>query len=358
MRKGSAPVIRALMAALLFGSSAPVSKLLLGSIEPLPLAAFLYLGSGLGLLIFKVLQRARKGNTQFEAGIKKEDVKWLAGTLLAGGVAAPVILMLSLKATSAATASLLLNFESVATALLAGLIFKEAVGRRVWAAVALITAACILLSWDVGGSFGISLGAAGIAAACALWGLDNNLTRNISAKDPVSIVMIKGLGAGSVSLMLALAAGSRLPDIITILEAMVLGFLLYGLSIVLFILAMRSLGSARTSAYFGAAPFAGAVISLLMFPESPNVMFYISIPVMVLGAILLLKERHSHMHIHEPITHEHRHSHTDGHHNHTHEGQEASLVHSHIHEHERIEHSHEHAPDIDHRHGHKGNNKE
>lgn len=352
MNRRYTAVIQALIAALLFGSSAPVSKLLLGSIEPLPLASLLYLGSGLGLLLLKGLQGLIKPGSSAEAGIKKGDMKWLAGALLAGGVAAPIVLMFSLRAAPAATASLLLNFESVATALLAGLIFKEAVGWRVWAAVVFITAACILLSWDIGGSFGISLGAAGIVAACALWGLDNNLTRSISAKDPVSIVMIKGLGAGAVSLMLVMAADSRLPGIWTALAAMGLGFLLYGLSIVLFILAMRSLGSARTSAYFGAAPFAGAVMSLLIFPEAPNIMFFISIPVMILGAVLLLKERHSHMHIHEPITHEHRHSHTDGHHNHPHGGREAPLVHSHMHGHERIEHSHPHAPDIHHRHGH------
>lgn len=355
MKKRYTAIMQALAAALLFGLSAPASKLLLGSIEPLPLAAFLYLGSGFGLLMLKGVQSLKKQSTVSEAGIKREDIKWLGGALLAGGVAAPVILMFSLKATPAATASLLLNFESVATALLAGLIFKEAVGKRVWIAVAFITAACILLSWDMGGSFGISLGAAGIVAACALWGLDNNLTRNISAKDPVAIVMVKGLGAGTVSLILALAAGSKLPDIITILEAMGLGFVLYGLSIVLFILAMRSLGSARTSAFFGVAPFAGAALSLLLFPDNVNIMFFISIPIMAAGAILLLKERHGHMHLHEHVLHEHRHSHTDGHHNHTHEGQEAALMHSHVHEHETLQHTHAHAPDIHHRHGHKEN---
>jgi drug/metabolite transporter (DMT)-like permease len=344
-------IAEAIAAALLFGASAPVAKLLLGSMAPVPLAAFLYLGSGLGLLIIKGAQRLFNARADAEAGLKREDVKWLAGAVLAGGVAAPIILMISLQNTPGATASLLLNFESVATALIAALAFREAVGRRVWAAVACITLACVILSWDSGG-WGFSLGALGIIAACTLWGMDNNFTRSISAKDPVTIVMVKGMGAGLVSLLLSVIVGEPLPALLSALGAMGLGFVFYGLSIVLFILAMRGLGSSRTSAYFGTAPFAGVIISLVLLGETPGVLFLISLPVMAAGALLLVKERHSHAHVHERMVHEHRHNHIDGHHTHTHEGMDPALEHSHVHEHEAMEHSHSHAPDIHHRHGH------
>lgn len=344
-------VIEAIAAALLFGASAPAAKLLLGSIAPVPLAAFLYLGSGLGLLIIKAVQKLLIKRTDAEAGIKREDVKWLLGALLAGGVAAPIILMISLKNTPGTTASLLLNFEGVATSLIAVLAFKEAVGKRVWAAVACITAASVILSWDSSG-WGFSLGAIGIIAACTLWGIDNNFTRNISAKDPVAIVMIKGTWAGLVSLAISFVIGQPLPGVLAALGAMGLGFVFYGLSIVLFILAMRGLGSSRTSAYFGTAPFAGVIISLALLGETPGVMFFISLPVMALGALLLLKERHSHAHLHEHNVHEHRHNHIDGHHTHTHGGMNPAMEHSHVHEHRAMEHSHAHAPDIHHRHGH------
>lgn len=346
-----ASIIEAIGSALLFGSSAPVAKLLLGSIAPVPLAALLYLGSGLGLLIIKLLKKL-PGGRDAEAGIRKDDVKWLLGALLAGGVAAPVILMISLKNTPGTTASLLLNFEGVATTLIAALAFKEAVGKRVAAAIACITLASIILSWDPSGGLNFSLGALGILGACTLWGVDNNFTRNISAKDPVSIVAVKGLGAGMVSLVLSLIAGEQLPPLFTALGAMGLGFVFYGLSIVLFILAMRGLGSSRTSAYYGTAPFAGVIISLVLFGETPGPVFFISLPVMAAGAVLLLKENHSHTHVHEHLVHEHRHNHTDGHHTHTHEGLDPALEHSHVHEHEAMEHCHPHAPDIHHRHSH------
>lgn len=344
-------ILQALIVALLFGLTAPMTKLLLGDIQPLPLAAFLYLGSGIGLVILRAFQRLGKNHTSAEAGIKKEDIKWLAGAVIAGGIIAPIILMFSLNVTPATTASLLTNFESVATTLIAVLIFKEAIGKRIWFAVASVTAASILLSWNPGGELGFSIGALGILGACALWGLDNNLTRNISAKDPLSIVSIKGFGAGLFSLLLAIILKNPLPDFKTILGLMVLGFIFYGLSIVLLVLAMRSLGASRASAFLGISPFVGVLVSFLLFRELPNTMFYISLPIMVIGAILLLSEEHNHMHKHEPITHEHRHNHTDGHHNHKHEGN-MNIVHSHIHTHDAMEHSHPHTPDIHHRHRH------
>jgi drug/metabolite transporter (DMT)-like permease len=345
------PITQALIAALLFGASAPLSKLLLGEVEPIPLAAFLYLGSGIGLLLMKTFQRINQRYTEREAQIKKSDYSWLAGAILAGGVAAPIVLLFSLQKTPAATASLLLNFECVATTLIAALAFKESISRHAWWAIGLITLASILLSINPTAGWGISLGVLGIIAACFLWGMDNNFTRNISAKDPLMIVTIKGLVAGCFSLGLALILGNELPTLGVTLGAMLLGCLSYGVSIVLFIHAMRGLGAARTSALFGTAPLAGMFISFLLFREFPGWMFMIALPLMVVGTLFLLSEEHEHDHVHEMTVHEHSHAHDDGHHEHDHEGEFAGK-HSHVHDHDELTHAHHHMPDIHHRHIH------
>jgi drug/metabolite transporter (DMT)-like permease len=345
------PFAQAILAAILFGASAPISKLLLGYVDPIPMAAFLYLGSGVGLLIFKIVQRLNRNFKVAEAKINKSGVKWIIGATIAGGVLAPIILMFSLPNTPASTASMLLNFESVATTLIAALAFKEAIGKRVWLAIALITVACILLSWNLAGKWGFSIGTLGVLLACILWGADNNFTRNISAKDPFTIVAIKGIGAGTFSLLLAFITKSNFPGVKLILGIMMLGFFSYGLSIVLFIFAMRSLGASRTSAFFGTAPFAGTILSFILLRELPNFLFYISLPVMILGAILILGEKHGHLHHHIALEHEHRHNHKDEHHAHNHIGSE-NIEHSHTHKHENTEHLHSHKPDIHHRHEH------
>ncbi len=344
-------MIQGILAAILFGASAPFAKLLLRRIEPVLLAALLYLGGGVGLLLVRMLTVFSRRAADTEARINTADMPWLVGALLAGGVASPIILMYSLQSTPAATASLLTNFEAAATALIAAVIFHEAMGRRIWIAIACVTAASVLLSLELKGEWGISPGAIGVLVACVFWGLDNNLTRYISAKDPVVIVMFKGIGAGLFSVALAIILSARWPSPLFVLSAMLLGFFSYGLSIVLFILSMRSLGAARTSAFFGTAPFIGVVISFALLKESPDLLFMASIPVMVLGAALLLSEKHGHMHFHEAIVHEHRHGHDDGHHAHDHPGQiPAHSSHSHSHEHETLEHDHIHTPDIHHRH--------
>ncbi|HNE05936.1 MAG TPA: EamA family transporter [Anaerolineales bacterium] len=344
-------VIQALIAALLFGASAPIAKLLLGEVEPIPLAAFLYLGSGIGLLGIKLFQRINQQGVNDEAQVEKSDFKWLLGAIVAGGVAAPITLLFSLKNTPAATASLLLNFEGVATTLIAFFAFKESISRRAWWAIALITVASIFLSINFNAEWGFSLGALGIIAACVLWGVDNNFTRNISAKDPLVIVTIKGLGAGSFSLIMALFLGNNLPSWEVILGALVLGSLSYGASIVLFIHAMRGLGAARTSALFSTAPIAGIVLSILIFQEFPSWLFIFALPLMIVGAFLLVNDEHEHHHIHEMVIHEHSHSHNDGHHEHEHDG-EFTKKHSHVHTHDELTHSHHHMPDLHHRHVH------
>lgn len=348
------PFIQALVAAALFGVSAPAAKVLLGEIEPVLLAAFLYLGSGLGLFLYRFLLPAGRQNARAEAGIEKADIPWVVGAVLAGGFAAPVVLMFSLRVTPAATASLLFNFETVATTLIAALVFREAVGRRVWWAIILVTAASILLSLNIDGQWGISAGALGVLTACALWGIDNNFTRNISAKDPLAIVTIKGLGAGGFSLALAILLKNPLPGLLATLGAMLLGCFSYGFSIVLFIRAMRCLGAARASAMFAAAPFMGVLISLLVLRETPGTLFFISLPFMAAGVALLMSEEHNHTHIHDTVSHEHSHCHNEGHHAHDHVDGDFSPngFHSHPHKHEVNTHSHPHTPDIHHRHTH------
>jgi drug/metabolite transporter (DMT)-like permease len=346
------PIAQALLAAVLFGVSAPLAKLLLGDIQPVMLAGHLYLGSGLGLLILKGTQGLTSHGNPAEAKLAGRDYAWLAGAILAGGIAAPILLLVSLEKTPASTASLLLNFEAVATALIAWLAFREALGKRALAAIILITIAGILLSFDTSGTWGISLGALGILAACIFWGMDNNFTRNISAKDPIMITMIKGLAGGTFSTILALSIGNSLPSAGTLLGALLLGSLSYGASIVLFIRAMRGLGAARTSALFNISPLVGVILSLILFRNQPGWMFYLTIPLLALGAYLLMSENHAHPHHHEPMVHEHMHTHNDGHHTHIHEGVVAGS-HSHMHTHEDITHNHDHLPDIHHRHGHK-----
>jgi drug/metabolite transporter (DMT)-like permease len=352
VKKSKSPAkLMAFFAALLFGASAPLSKLLLNDVQPMPLASLLYFGCGLGVLVFKCGKKIL-GKNEAEARITKKDVPWLAGMILSGGVAAPIILMFSLKATPAATASLLLNFEVVATALIAGIIFKESLGKRIWASIVLITIAAMILTWSSSGQWGFSLGVVGIIAACVLWGIDNNLTRNVSLKDPLIITIVKGIGAGTVSLILSFVTASSFPSLIPLLLALIIGAFSYGISIVLFIMAMRQLGAARTSAFFGTAPFIGSIISIVFFGEIPAIQFYISLPLMIAGAALILGERHIHMHIHEPIEHDHKHRHDDLHHSHMHEDG-FSGEHTHLHVHESIEHEHPHLPEIHHRHRHK-----
>jgi drug/metabolite transporter (DMT)-like permease len=348
------PILYALIAAALFGASAPFAKHLLGEVNPIILAGLLYLGSGLGLAAFKLLSRPFSKPAHREAKLHREDLLTLFGAIAAGGIAAPILLLFSLRVTPATTASLLLNFEAAATSLLAVLAFKEALAKRGWIAVLLITLAGILLSVNFAGKGGFSAGALGILGACALWGLDNNLTGRISTRDPLTIVTLKGLIAGSFSLVLGLLTGGRLPPISFIGWALLLGLFSYGASITLFIYSMRSMGSARTSALFATSPLAGILFSYLLFKEIPGVLFWAALGLMALGSILITLEKHAHAHVHAVVVHEHSHTHTDAHHNHTHSPEvDPSTRHSHPHQHEQLEHDHTHFPDLQHRHTHE-----
>ncbi len=344
------PTTQALLSAVLFGASAPLAKLLLGEIQPIPLAAFLYLGSGIGLFLFWLVRR-HSSHFNNEAMLSKLDLPWLIASTATGGILAPIVLMFSLKNVPGSTASLLLNFEGVATTFIAWMVFREAVSRKVWLSVASILAACILLTWDPNGQWGFSLGALGVVLACFLWGADNNFTRNISSKDPVLIVTIKGAVAGLFSLSCAVILGNALPSVFTAFGAMLIGFICYGISIVLFIYAMRNMGASRTSAFFGTAPFIGSFISIFIFNEAPGLLFYVSASLMVAGVYLLTSESHEHSHTHDCLTHEHRHNHHDEHHIHEHSPQK-ELEHSHFHMHAKTKHSHPHMPDLHHWHTH------
>jgi drug/metabolite transporter (DMT)-like permease len=301
-----------------------------------------------------LFQGVRNKGQRVEARLSRGDIPWLGGALMAGGIGAPIILLLGLERTPASTASLLLNFEGVATTLIAITFFKESIDQRVAWAIGLVTLASIVLTWT-GGNWGFSLGALGIMGACFLWGLDNNFTRHISAKNPLVIVGIKGLGAGTFSLLLCLLIRQQLPTPAIVLLAMLLGSISYGISIQLFIAAMRSLGAARTSTLFGTAPFVGVMLSLVLLREKPQILFWAALPIMLAGAWLMLTENHAHHHVHQPMVHDHRHFHPDGHH--LHDPQEGPPLvngyHSHEHKHERLEHEHDHSPDLHHQHDHE-----
>jgi drug/metabolite transporter (DMT)-like permease len=350
MHKG---VAYALLAAALFGASTPFAKALVGQVAPVALAGMLYLGSGVGLFIcFAARALFRRGEGRALVTLGAPDLPWLAGAVLAGGVAGPVLLMLGLTLIPASSASLLLNMEGVLTALLAWFVFRENFDRRIFLGMLLIVVAGALLSWEQAPVLGVPWGALAIVGACLCWAIDNNLTRKVSASDPIEIAGIKGLVAGSVNLGIALVLGFSLPGVRTVALAAVVGFCGYGLSLVMFVLALRHLGTARTGAYFSAAPFVGAAIALFMPGEAPGTYFWIAAALMAAGLWLHLTESHAHAHDHEALSHAHPHTH-DAHHQHQHDFDwDGVEPHAHAHDHAPLAHSHPHYPDIHHRHRH------
>jgi drug/metabolite transporter (DMT)-like permease len=346
-------VVYALLAALLFGASTPFAKILVGQMPPVALAGVLYLGSGIGLLAcYGVRALVRRNGQDQPVLLTRVDLPWFAGAVAAGGVAGPLLLMLGLLSVSAASASLLLNMEGVLTSLLAWFVFKENVDRRIFIGMLLIVAAGVLLAWNQAPVAGLPWGAFAILGACLCWSIDNNLTRKVAASDPLQIAATKGLVAGTVNLGIGLAIGATLPAMPTVLLAGVVGFCGYGLSLVLFVLALRHLGTARTGAYFSAAPFAGAALSLVMLGEVPGTLFWIAAAMMGAGIWLHLTESHGHAHTHEPLAHAHPHRH-DAHHQHAHDFDwDGVEPHAHSHQHVPLTHVHAHYPDIHHRHEH------
>ena len=346
-------VLHAFLAAITFGASTPFAKLLVGQIAPVALAALLYLGSGVGLMLWMGLRELRPSSPESSgARLRRPDLPWLAGAIVFGGIAGPVLLMLGLSVTPASSASLLLNMEGVLTSLLAWFVFKENFDRRIFIGMMLIVAGGLVLGWEQRPEIGMPWGALAIVAACLCWGIDNNLTRKISASDAVQIAAIKGLVAGAVNLCIALWLGITLPGAGRAALAGLVGFCGYGMSLVFFVLALQKLGTARTGAYFSVAPFVGAAVSLLMLGDAPGTGFWAAGLLMGAGIWLHLTERHEHLHVHEPMAHAHEHVH-DAHHQHHHDFDwDGVEPHAHPHQHEAAAHSHPHVPDIHHRHRH------
>lgn len=341
------PGVRAALAsAVLFGVSAPLAKILLGDVSPWLLAGLLYCGSGLGLWTYRLVTRQRWVRLQ------RSDVAPLVGAVVAGGMLAPVLLMLGLSAMPASGASLLLNAEAVFTAGLAWVVFREHMDRRILLGMVAIVMGAAVLSVPYGVQLGTPLPALAILGACLCWGLDNNLTRKVSLTDPTWLAAVKGAVAGPVNLALALMVGAHLPGAVPLAGALLLGFVAYGVSLVLFIGALSQVGTARAGAYFAVAPFVGAVVSIAM-GEPVTWSLVAAGLLMAIGVWLHLTERHEHEHTHAAIEHTHLHTH-DAHHQHEHaEPVPAGPWHSHAHTHELVTHTHEHYPDTHHRHGHQ-----
>lgn len=337
----------AILAALCYGVSVPFSKVLQAHIGALHLAAYLYIGAGLGMAAIHIGQRKQKQ----EASLSRDDLPYVVAMVLLD-IAAPILLMLGLKASSSATVSLLGNFEIVVTSLVAFAFFKENIGKRMGGAIALITLSSMLLSLEEIGQLRFSSGALLVLLACACWGVENNCTSRLSLRNPVQIVLIKGVGSGVGAWLIAALFERQTASLPWVLLSLLLGFCAYGLSIYFYILAQRHIGAARTGVYYAFAPFIGVLLSLLLLGERPSALFFIAFLVMACGAFFAASERHSHPHVHEPMAHAHRHRHDDGHHTHVHV---PAVVgeHSHPHAHARIEHTHRHAPDIHHAHTHE-----
>ena len=345
---GSA-VITAVLAAALYGISSPISKLLLVELPPAFLAALLYLGAGIGMLFTRLVLNLSKRERR-EATLTKKELPFVIAMIVLD-IGAPILLMFGLSLSEPANVSLLNNFEIVATSFIALIVFKEAIGRRMWLAIGLISISSIVLCLEGKESLSFSVGSIFVLLACCCWGLENNCTRMLSIKDPLQIVLLKGIGSGSGALIIALAVGQYSLDVLYIISAMLVGFVAYGLSIYFYIKAQRELGAARTSAYYATAPFIGVLISWIIYREGITLQFLLALGIMLIGSYLAASELHQHSHLHESVTHEHKHRHDDKHHTHLHDPQFAG-EHSHTHVHEAIEHSHNHTPDTHHTHTH------
>lgn len=340
----------AVAAAVLFGSSTPFAKLLVGETSPWLLGGLLYLGSGVGL----ALARLVRDRGWRASGMLRREWPWFLGAIFFGGMLAPVALMVGLAQTSAGSVSLLLNLEAVLTALIAWGVFQENAGRRVVFGMLAIVAGGVLLAWtsNVAVAAKAAWGPLAILLACACWAIDNNLTRKVSASDALFIAGSKGLIAGTVNCALGVSLGVTFPELRMTAAIMTLGFFGYGVSLFFFVLALRGLGAARTGAYFATAPFLGALVAMTLFGETASPAFWAAAALMAWGVWLHLTEQHQHVHVHEPLEHSHAHRH-DAHHQHDHEfSWNGKEPHTHFHGHRTVTHKHPHFPDLHHRHTH------
>jgi drug/metabolite transporter (DMT)-like permease len=348
----SAAVLAAFTSAALFGVSTPAAKALLGTVDPVLLAGLFYCGAGIGVAVLRALAPILKAPAARQQPLARRDYGWLAGAIALGGLAGPVLLMLGLSRTPAATASLLLTMEGAATALLAWFVFHENFDRRIALGMACLVAGAAMVSWSETPTIESLAGPLAIMAACIAWGIDNNFTRKVSLADPLQIVQLKGLIAGPVNLLLGLWAGASLPGPLEILVGGLVGFVCYGLSLALFVVALRHLGAARSGAYFSTAPFIGAATAVVASQQPLTIQLLAAGALMAVGVWLHVTERHAHAHTHARMVHAHAHTH-DEHHRHSHGPQDPpGEPHTHAHEHEPLTHSHPHVPDMHHDHRH------
>jgi drug/metabolite transporter (DMT)-like permease len=346
-------ILSALASAALFGISTPTAKVLLGAINPIVLAGLLYCGAGVGVAFLRRFARgALQSSKAAQVALNGKDVPWLIGAIAAGGIVGPLLLMFGLAQTDAATASLLLALEGAATALIAWFVFHENFDRRIALGMVCIVTGAIILAWSGRPTLQNAIGPIAIICACVAWGIDNNLTLKVSLADPLQIVELKGLIAGPFNFVIGLWAGGLITLSPALLLAGITGFLGYGLSLVLYVVALRHLGAARTGAYFSTAPFLGAVVSIFALGENLTLGLVVAGGLMAIGVWLHVTEHHEHEHIHEPVAHAHPHLH-DEHHQHEHRPEDPSgEPHTHWHEHRPIEHVHSHVPDMHHVHRH------
>jgi drug/metabolite transporter (DMT)-like permease len=345
-------ILYALASAALFGASTPAAKTMLGTVPPILLAGLLYLGAGIGIAGVRRLVPRIANSDASQGALTRSEAPWLAAAIVAGGILGPLLLMWGLYWTGAATASLLLALEGAATALVAWFVFRESFDRRILLGMVCLVAGAIILSWSGTPTLGNVIGPLAILGACIAWGFDNNLTRKVSLADPLQIVELKGIVAGPFNVALALFAGATIPALRTCLLAVIIGFFGYGVSLVLYVIALRQLGAARTSAYFSTAPILGGAISVLALGDAVTPALLIAGSLMGLGVWLHATEHHEHEHIHKPVLHTHPHLH-DEHHRHEHQRDDPpDEPHTHRHEHSPIKHTHPHTPDMHHDHRH------
>ena len=339
-------IVCGLGAAATFGMSTPLAKLLLPELGSLALAGLLYVGAGVALLVVGLVRRPAAA----EARLRRADIPYLAGIIVAGGILGPLLMLHGLGRVSAIAGSLLLNLEAPLTILVAVAFFGAHLGLRAGTAAALIIGGSAALSWRPGDIHADWVGALAIAAACACWAIDNNLTQRLSLRNPVAVVRVKALGAGACTLGSAVAIGQPLPGVGVIAPALLLGAVSYGLSILLDAYALRLLGAAREAACFATAPFVGALAAIPILGERLAVIDVAAMAIMAAGIALMVRERHQHVHAHEEMEHDHLHVH-DEHHQHAHDGP-FTEPHSHPHRHAPLVHDHPHVPDLHHRHRH------
>ena len=348
MNKKNKATLFAILAAAFYAINIPLSKLLMNNVEPTMMAGFLYLGAGIGLIIYSIICRAFGKEIISEPLTRKELPYTISMVIL--DIIAPILLMFGITMTNSANVSLLNNFEIVATSLIALIVFKEVLSKRLWIAVIMVTIASIILGFEGTSGFVFNTGSILVLGACVCWGFENNCTKMLSSKSSIEIVTIKGCFSGSGSLIIALLSGENIPEFKWIATVLILGFVAYGLSINFYIIAQKDLGAAKTSVYYSIAPFLGVAFSIILLKEKPNFQFYIALLIMIISTILMVKDtitlqhihKHEHIHTHEHRhgnivhTHEHSHVHT---HNHIHEGSEE--IHTHTH-HDLTDHHHMH----------------